>query len=118
MKEILFKKALDPQKRTKTFSIKSHKEDKESKTVIEKGFAYQVLNVEQIEPKIEPPEIYIHKSIDNQKKIEKFNLQVRGSFYITKDRMLLQVYFHHTLNIEILWKTKIFSPKKSEVLTK
>ena len=118
MKKILFKKTLDPQNRIKSFSIKTNKEDKDSKTEVEKGFSYHLFTVEQVEPTIEPPQIQIYKEINHQKRIEKFSLAVEGYFYVTRDRMLLKVAFHHTLNIQIYWKRKIFSPKKSEVLTK
>ncbi len=116
MKEILFKKKIDLTNRIKSFSISSDSEDKECKTHVEKSFLYNVLLADKTED-LEPPQIHIKKSIDTAKKLEKFNFQVKGSFYMTRDRVLIKVDFHHTLNIEIVWKTKIFSPKKSEVLT-
>ena len=116
MKEILFKKKLDLTNRLKSFSITSDTEDKECKMRVEKSFLYNVTLADKTED-LEVPQIYIKKSMDTHKKLEKFNFQVKGSFYTSRDRILIKVDFHHTLDIQINWKTKIFSPKKSEVLT-
>ena len=117
MKELRFKKNLDLQNRIKTFSISSDSEDKECKTHVEKGFRYNVSMAQGVE-ELEAPQIYIKKGLNTAQKLETFNLQVKGSFYMTRDRMLIRVDFHHTLDIQITYKTKDFSPKKSEILTK
>ena len=117
MKEILFKKVMDPEQRMKNFSIKTTKEEKESKTEVEKAFSYHIVPVDHIESEIASPEIYVNKHIDNKKKTESFHLEVKGYFFMTKDRTVLKVNFHHSLHIKIQWTSKIFSPKKSEILT-
>ncbi len=117
MKEILYKKVMDPEQRIKNFSIKTTKDEKESKTEVEKAFSYHVVPVEKIEEEIAAPDIYVKKEINNKNKTEKFHLEVKGYFFMTKDRSVVKVCFHHRLHIQIQWKSKIFSPKKSEVLT-
>ena len=117
MKEILFKKVMDPEQRIKNFSIKTSKAEKESKTEVEKAFSYHVQPVNHIETEIAVPEIHVKKKIDIKSKVEEFHLEVKGYFFMTKDRTVLKVNFHHSLHIKIQWKSKIFSPKKSEVLT-
>ena len=118
MKNIVFKKNIDAEDKTKSLSIIQQFEDKECKTEIQKSFRYAVSSAELNAPQVCEPQIYITKSIDTKKKVEMFNFQVKGSFYITHIRLLWKVEFHHTLDIKINWKEKIFSPKKSEVLTK
>ena len=118
MKNIIFKKNIDAEDKTKSLSIIQKFEDKECKTEIQKSFRYAVSSAEINAPQVCEPQIYIIKSFDSKKKDEMFNFQVVGSFYITHIRLLWKVEFHHTLDIKIHWKEKIFSPKKSEVLTK
>jgi hypothetical protein len=118
MKEILYKKMVNLEERTKAFSVKTTKEEKSSKVTVEKNFSYKILPAEQLEQNIEPPQIHIRKGIDNKTKTETFQMDVEGYFYMTKDRALYKICFQHKLNIQIVWKDKILSPKKSEVLTK
>lgn len=117
MKEILFKKNSDIQKRTKTLSISHINEDKDCKTHVKKSFIYMVSKVEEVEDQIQPPQIFIRKTINNKTREEHFIFEVKGYFFMSHQRFLMKVRFHHTLVIDIFWKDKIFSPKKSAVLT-
>ena len=117
MKEIMFKKLSDLKKRTKHLSISQHAEDKDCKTHVQKSFSYIVSQMDGAEPEIVPPQVYIKKTFNSKTKVETFSFEVKGSFYMSYNRCLMKVRFHHTLNIEILWKDKVFSPKKSAVLT-
>lgn len=118
MNEMLLKKKLNTEKRIKSFTINKVSEDKDSKTHVKKSFVYLVSHAKELESKSEAPQIHITKSIDNKKKIENMIFQVKGQFFMPYNRQLVSVKFRHTLNIEIYWKNKIFSPKKSAVLTK
>jgi len=113
MKQIFFKKMSDPQKRIKEVCINSEVEDKECKTKTQKGFVYRASKADKGDLTFESPEVNIQKSFDTNKNIEKFSLKVKGTFYITHQLEVLEVNFQHTLDIEIFWKTKVFSPKKS-----
>ena len=117
MKKILFKKRIDLDKRVKTFSIYSQAEDKECKTRVRKGFAYTIDRSREDRPIAKPPLVFIKKSLDTKKGIESFSFHVKGNFYINHNRRLMRVRFHHTLDIEINWKVKNFSPHESESLT-
>lgn len=117
MKKILFKKRIDINKRMKTFSIYSKTEDHECKTDVRKGFAYAVDVAKEARPQCKAPLVFIRKSFDTKKGIEGFSFHVKGHFYVTHNRTLMRVRFHHTLDIEIKWKVKNFSPKKSASLT-
>ncbi|MBF0385901.1 MAG: hypothetical protein HQL27_08530 [Candidatus Omnitrophica bacterium] len=117
MKTITVKSNKDIQKGLKSLSICQKTEDKESISVIEKSFDYYVEATPSLEPKLSIPQVYITKTMDSKEKRESFNFQVKGSFYLTQNRMLFKVNFHHLLDIDIIWK-KSFSPKKSEILTK
>jgi len=96
--------------------ISQKTEDKESISTVEKGFDYYVETTPSLEPILDVPQIYIIKTIDTKAKKEHFNFQVKGSFYLNNNRLLVKVNFHHILDIDIAWK-KTFSPKKSEILT-
>lgn len=117
MKEILFKKSNDLEKRAKEILISNQTEDKDCTTQVKKRFTYHLEPTDKVSPQPQAPQIHIKKTFDTQKRVERFNFQVKGNFYMTYNRLLLKVYFQHTLDIEILWKVKIFSPKKSAVLT-
>ena len=118
MKKVTFKKYQDRSVNSKSVTITSHNIDKKCETFVSKNFVYQITPTESIEATVEPPEIRIIKNIDTKNQIEELNFQVKGSFYMNHNRMIVQVNFHHTLNIVLKWRQKIFSPKKSEVLTK
>jgi len=118
MKTMIYKKALNPKKRIKALSISSNTEDKDCRTHVRKSFVYKVDLCEETSPKAKPPQIFIHKETDTKKSIELFNFRVKGFFFIKHEKQQLKVRFQHTLNITIHWKKKIFSPKKSVVLTK
>ena len=117
MKKILYRRQSDPSKRLKNISVLTRNEDKESMTEIHKSFMYKVSLAEDYLSENIPPQVFIKKSLDTRKGIEKFNFRVKGCFYMKHERKLVKVNFIHTLNIVINWKKKIFSPKKSEVLT-
>lgn len=118
MKKICFKRNKDLKKGTKFLHIISRSEDQESLTVVRKGFFYKVSKMNEAEQPVTSPEVFIRKFFDTRQRIEKFSFQVKGTFYMSHDRFLMRVDFHHSLNIKIVWKKKkIFSPKKSEVLT-
>ena len=117
MKKLIFERRQNVENRTKTMCMSSRSEDAESVTSVKKSFHYMLSQPENPQPQVLSPEIFIRKGYDSKRKVESFNFQVIGSFYITHDRQLLRVDFHHCLDIQIDWK-KDFSPKKSAVLTK
>ncbi|MBP9855015.1 MAG: hypothetical protein KBD53_09135 [Candidatus Omnitrophica bacterium] len=117
MKKVCFKRNRDLKKGTKFLHIFSRSENPESVTVVRKGFFYKVSKINEVEPTVAPPEVYIRKYFDTRQRIEKFSFRVKGVFYMSHGRFLMRVEFHHSLNIKIVWKNKKISPKKSEVLT-
>ena len=117
MKEVMFKKISDLKRRTKHLSISQSSEDKDCKTVVQKSFSYIVTRVDSLEEPLNPPQIFIQKNLNTKTKVEQFRFEVKGSFYMSHNRFLMKVRFHHTLQIDLTWKTKVFSPKKSAVLT-
>ncbi len=118
MKTMVFRRNKDVNRGTKFLQICSRYQDKECSTIVRKGFLYKVKRAPNLEPKIESPQVYIRKYIDTRAGIEKFSFRVKGTFYMTHERVLMQVDFHHSLHIKIIWKNKKnFSPKKSESLT-
>ena len=117
MKEVIFKKLSDIRKGTKSLTIHNKNEDEKSITNVKKTFLYLVTKEEAMEPHLEPPQIFIRKCFDSKANTERFSFRVKGSFYMTYNRLLLRVRFHHILKILVINKDKILSPKKSAVLT-
>ena len=117
MKILQLKKRTDLKRRVKVYSITQKTEDKECVTRVHKSFVYNLSNTAKISPEIEKPQVFVEKSLNTKRGIEKFNFRVKGYFYITHNRILLRVDFKHSLMIHMAWKNKIFSPKKSEILT-
>ena len=117
MKDVLFESQIDLEKCRKNFSICSKTENKDSKTQVQKSFTYVVDRVEEAAPAAKAPIVFIRKSFDAKTRVEEFGFHVKGYFLVSHEDMLMKVLFHHTLDITIKWKTKDFSPKKSESLT-
>lgn len=117
MKTIRYKRLKDLQRGKKYLSITSRTQEDDCQTWVRKRFLYRVEKAQDTDLPIEPPHVYIRKSRDSMNRIEKFSFQVIGYFYMSHDQQLLKVHFHHTLNIQINWYKKIFSPKQSAVLT-
>ena len=117
MKTINYKRRKDLNRGTKYMHISSRTENQECVTSVRKGFLYKAKISSKVDPVQTAPEVFIRKSLDTERNIEKFSFHVKGTFYMSHDRMLIQVDFHHSLNIKIVWKKKVFSPEKSEVLT-
>ena len=97
--------------RSKAISVSESSEDKECRTYVRKNFVYIVSPDVEPQQEISQPDIYIKKSYDTNTKEERFSFRVKGAFFITRDRLFYKVSFCHSLNINIVWKTKIFSPK-------
>ena len=117
MRNITYKKKQSLEHRRKLISICEHSEDKECKTYVRKSFIYIVSKAETIEDQPKPPEVFIKKRFDTKSLTERFSFRVKGAFYINQERSLLKVNFCHALRIHIVWKSKLFSPKKSVTLT-
>jgi len=117
MKDVLFESQIDLEKCRKNFSVYSKTEDKASETQVYKSFTYVVNRVEDVTPVAKAPIVFIRKSLDTKKGIEKFGFHVKGYFLVNHEDAMMKVLFHHTLDIKIKWKAKDFSPKKSESLT-
>ncbi len=116
MKKMLYKTDKDLNKRMKTMSILQEIEDKDATTVVNKKFEYKIDH--NHDKAIDPtPRVDIIKSADTNLRLEKLHFVVRGTFDITYNRKPVRVNFKHSLNVKIYWKKKIFSPKKSAVLT-
>jgi hypothetical protein len=117
MRDILYKKRESLKHRRKVISITEHSEDGQCRTAVRKSFIYIVTHADDVSKATGKPEVFIRKVIDNKRLEEKFCFRVKGCFYMTRDRFILKVEFCHTLHIDIVWKNKVFSPKKSVTLT-
>ena len=117
MKTILFKRICNPNKRTKSLTMSHQTEDEQTVTYVQKNFIYMVYKIDNTDTPINQPQIYIKKLTDHKQGLEQINFKVKGFFYLRQERMLLKVRFQHNLFIRIDHKDKIFSPKKSAVLT-
>ena len=118
MREILYKKRESVKKRRKVISISESSDKKDYWTSVRKHFIYFVKREETIGTDLQPPEIHIVKCFNSKTREEKFLFRVKGAFYIAEGSQegqnIFRVDFRHTLNINIKWKRKMFSPKKSE----
>lgn len=104
MKEVLHRKRCDVDKGMKLITISSRASDQEGQTRVRKSFLYNVWRAQTMDMPVHPPQIYIHKSFDTKRHLERFSFQVKGSFYTTDKTVLVRVYFHHSLHVQILWK--------------
>ncbi len=117
MRDILYKKKESLRHRRKMISIIEHSEDEQCRSAVHKSFVYIVTRADTIEKGIEKPEIFVRKNFNTKLQEERFAFRVKGCFYMSKDRFIFRVDFCHTLRVDIVWKNKAFSPKKSVTLT-
>ena len=117
MKKLTFQKSRNIKTHSKIIMITSHNEDSDSITDVRKSFCYMLSPADYGDEEVEAPQMYVRKNLDSRLGTEHCHFQVKGSFFITYQRHRLKVKFHHSLHIRVSWKKKVFSPKKSEVLT-
>jgi len=112
MRDILHKTTAVLHGRGKVISMREHADEKECVTDVRKNFIY-VATEAQVEEKESIPRVHIAKSFDSITGDEKFSFRVKGFFYVNHSRRLTKVDYSHTLKINLHWKTKSTSPKKS-----
>ena len=117
MRTIEYKKRHSLKHRRKVISINERNEDKDCKTHVHKSFVYLVKQVVGMVEPLQDPQIFIRKQFNSKAQEENFAFKVKGAFYMNRDRGVFKVDFCHALRIGIVWKDKIFSPKKSATLT-
>jgi len=117
MRQIMYKKRHSLKNRRKMISISERAEDQECQTAVRKSFIYIVSRPQNPAPVLEAPQVYVHKQVDSRNHQERFCFKVKGAFYMNRGQQAIKVEFCHCLRIDIIWKHKIFSPKKSATLT-
>jgi len=117
MKEVILSQHKSAQHGRKHFSILQRNEESDCSTRVYKSFRYQLDPNTPSARSDEAPDIYITKNFDTKRGIERFSFSVVGIFYLEDRIRLYKVNFQHTLKIQIKWKSKVFSPKKSVILT-
>ncbi len=113
MKQILHTSRAAYHNRAKIIKIMEKSEDTECLTQVRKTFVYVISAVVDETQKLPDPQIKIRKSFDTKTREEKFSFRIKGGIYVNHSRRLLRVEYSHTLRINLKWKTKVFSPKKS-----
>jgi hypothetical protein len=98
--------------RGKVITLRERTDEKECVTDVRKNFIYLATEA-QSEEKQSVPRVYIRKSFDSVSRDEKFFFRVKGIFYVNHSRHLVQVDYCHTLRINLHWKVKVNSPKKT-----
>jgi vacuolar-type H+-ATPase subunit E/Vma4 len=112
MKQLLHTSRTAFQNHVKIIKIVEKAEDQECLTKVRKTFVYVVSGAME-EEKLPEPQIKIRKSFDTKTREEKFSFRIKGGIYVNHNRRLLRVDYSHTLKINLKWKSKVFSPKKS-----
>ena len=98
--------------RGKVITLREHADEKECVTDVRKNFIYLASPAES-EEKQSIPQVHIKKSFDSVHCDEKFCFRVKGFFYVNHSRRLMKVDYCHTLRINLHWKNKASSPKKT-----
>lgn len=111
MRDIVHKTTGILQGRGKLITLREHAEEKESITDVRKNFIYiasEAHSEEETQPKV-----HIKKSFDSVTRDEKFLFRVKGHFYVDHGRRRMKVDYAHSLRINLHWKSKTTSPKKT-----
>ena len=112
MRDIFHKTAGILHGRGKAITLREHTEEKECVTDVRKHFIY-LAREEQREEGQSIPHVHISKSFDSVSHDEKFSFRVKGFFYVNHARRLMKIDYCHTLRINLHWKDKDVSPKKT-----
>ena len=112
MRDILHKTTGILKGRGKVITLREHAEEKECVTDVRKNFIYLATEAQSEEPQI-TPRVHIKKSFDSVNRDEKFSFRVKGFFYVNHSRRLMKVDYCHTLRINLHWKIKSSTPKKT-----
>ena len=112
MRDIFHKTTGILQGRGKVITLREHAEEKECTTDVRKNFIYVTTGAESEEEQ-SIPQVHIKKSFDSVTHDEKFCFRVKGFFYVNQSRRLMKVDYCHTLRINLHWKAKVSSPKKT-----
>jgi len=112
MCDIIYKTAGILQGRGKVITLREHTDEKECVTDVRKNFIYVAAEA-QSEEKQSIPQVHIAKSFDSVRCDEKFSFRVKGFFYVNHSRRLMKVAYCHTLRINLHWKIKTSTPKKT-----
>jgi hypothetical protein len=112
MRDIFHKTTGILQGRGKVITLREHSEEKECVTDVRKNFIYVAVEAQgQEEQSI--PQVHIAKAFDGVRGDEKFSFRVKGFFYVNHSRRLVKVAYCHTLRINLHWKIKATTPKKT-----
>jgi hypothetical protein len=112
MRDILHKTTAVLKGRGKVITLREHAEEKECITDVRKNFIYISTEADHEEEQ-SVPQVHIAKSFDSVSQDEKFAFRVKGFFYVNHSRRLIKVAYCHTLRINLHWKVKSSSPKKT-----
>ena len=112
MRDILHKTKEILKGRGKRIVIHEHAQDKQCISDVRKNFLYIAQEVDHQE-EVKTPQVHVSKSFDSLNRNEKFIMQVKGAFYVNRNRRLVRVVYYHTLKILLHWKTAIAFPSKS-----
>ena len=112
MRDIVHKTTAILQGRGKVIALREHADEKECTTDVRKHFIY-VASEAQSEQEASVPRVHIKKSFDSVSRDEKFSFRVKGYFYVNHSRRLMKVDYCHTLRINLHWKVKTSTPKKT-----
>jgi len=112
MRDILHKTTSILQGRGKVISLREHSEEKACVSDVRKNFIYLASEAQHEEEAAEP-RVYIKKYFDSASNDERFCFRVKGFFYVNHSRRLMKVDYCHTLRINLHWKAKKSSPKKT-----
>jgi hypothetical protein len=112
MRDIFHKTTGILQGRGKVITLREHAEEKECVTDVRKNFIYVALEAQSQEEQ-SIPQVHIAKSFDSVRGDERFSFRVKGFFYVNHSRRLMKVAYCHTLRINLHWKIKATTPKKT-----
>ncbi|MDE2221512.1 MAG: hypothetical protein KGK03_00395 [Candidatus Omnitrophica bacterium] len=112
MRDITHKQTAILDGRGKVITLREHTDEKECVTDVRKNFIYVAAEV-PMEERPAAPKVYIKKSFDSVTRDEKFFFRVKGILYVNHCRRVMQVAYCHTLRINLHWKVKTSTPKKT-----
>ena len=113
MRELLFKNMTSINKKRKVLCLSEVSRKDRILTKVNRRFIYLVKESAQSQKVSEAPEFYIFKNHDSKSKQEKFNLKIKGNFYVVCNQKVYLVSYCHSLRIGLSEQKPMISPDKS-----
>jgi hypothetical protein len=111
MRELLLKNLTSLNKKRKILSLSEVSRNNGILTKVNRRFIYLVKEMSQIGNAQEKPEFFIFKNHNSKLRQERFNLRIKGNFYVACNERIYLVSYCHSLKIRVSQQDEVNCPE-------